>query len=309
VYDHTAYGLHVRSAFPLPALPAAGAGRGKADVRVYPGTLAPPRPDGTAAPHFARVDERGAYYFVEGIGGLLVRGGREVVADPLPEGEGCFDHLVAGIGMGLVLHQRGALTLHASAVAVGGGVVAFVGWKGTGKSTTAAAFHGSGYRVVTDDLLAVRLDGAGPVVVPGPPSLKLWPEAAAAALGDRPEALPRLLPGAEKRARPVAGGPDPTPLPLLAVYVLDYVGSGAKPGIEPLTGREAYVELVRHAFALRILGASGESPALFRQRVRLARRVPVRRLLRERRLSGLAGVVKLVEEDLAVPPATAPVAA
>src|SRR5690606_30966846 len=207
------------------------------------------------------------------------RGGREVVVDPLPGpvAEG-FHNLVSGIGLGLALHQRGVFTLHASAVAIDGGVAAFIGWKGMGKSTTAAAFYGAGRWVVTDDLLVVRVEEAAVSVLPGFPSVKLWPEAAAAALGDDPEALPRLHPKAEKRARSVGDNFDLAPLPLRVIYVLDYVGEGEAPGIEPVPGSAAFVELVRHSFALRLLGEAGITPVHFRQGAEVARRVPIRRL-------------------------------
>ncbi|MDX1418888.1 MAG: hypothetical protein R3181_02880, partial [Rubricoccaceae bacterium] len=262
-------------------------------------TLAPPLPNEREGAFVVRVDEGGIYYFVEGVGGLLARDGREIVATPLPgRGEVGFHRLIAGIGLGLTLHQRGALTLHASAVSIGGGVAAFIGWKGMGKSTTAAAFYARGHRVVTDDLLVVRLEGEGASVVPGFPSLKLWPEAAAAALGDDPESLPRLFPDADKRARSTQSDFDGAPLPLRVIYVLDFAEPAEGLAIEPVPLREACIELVRHAFALRILGDEGETADLFRQRAQLARRVPVRRLSRRLDLSDLSEIVRRVEGDL-----------
>jgi hypothetical protein len=275
-------------------------------VHVVRGALALPTPEEREELYVIRADDHGVYYFVEGSGGVLAREGREIVVDPLPgpAREG-FHNLVAGIGMGLVLHQRGAFTLHASAVALGGKAVAFVGWKGMGKSTTAAALYGRGHRLVTDDLLVVQLGGAEVTVLPGFPSMKLWPEAARAALGDDPETLPRLHPEAEKRGRRARADFAAAPLPLGAIYVLDYAAPGAGLRIEPLSAREACIELVRHAFALRILGEAGESPLLFRQRVELVRRVPVRRLSRERRLASLSDITEQVEKDIAALSASA----
>ncbi len=50
----------------------------------------------------------------------------------------------------------GRLVLHASAVHIGGVVVAFVGASGAGKSTTARFFAESGNGFVSDDLLPIR---------------------------------------------------------------------------------------------------------------------------------------------------------
>lgn len=50
------------------------------------------------------------------------------------------------------------LVLHASAVRIGHGVVAFVGASGAGKSTIAQFFAERGYQLVSDDLLPVRFE-------------------------------------------------------------------------------------------------------------------------------------------------------
>jgi len=59
-----------------------------------------------------------------------------------------------------VLLMRGEPVLHASAVDVGGSVVAFVGQSGMGKSTMATLACAAGARLVTDDVL--RLDPGVP---------------------------------------------------------------------------------------------------------------------------------------------------
>lgn len=68
-----------------------------------------------------------------------------------------------------------ALMLHASAVALDDGrVIGFVGPSGRGK-TTAAQVLGRAYGYVTDETLAVRVDGSV-VAYPKPLSIGLWPD-------------------------------------------------------------------------------------------------------------------------------------
>jgi hypothetical protein len=67
--------------------------------------------------------------------------------------------LVAGTALALVLTLRGEPVLHASAVQVDQGAVAFIGGSGMGKSTMATLFCARGGRLITDDLL--RLTPAG----------------------------------------------------------------------------------------------------------------------------------------------------
>ena len=69
--------------------------------------------------------------------------------------------LLAGTASAVLLTLRGATVLHASAVAVDGVALAFVGQSGRGKSTVAALMCLAGAALVTDDVLAVD---------PGPPA-------------------------------------------------------------------------------------------------------------------------------------------
>ena len=98
--------------------------------------------------------------------------GREVVIEPLP---GALPHNVTDGIMSRVLtiiaYQRGLLPLHASAVDVGGHVVAVCGLSGAGKSTFAALLIARGGRVVADDMLVLGAEGR--LAWPGAGGLKL----------------------------------------------------------------------------------------------------------------------------------------
>ena len=75
--------------------------------------------------------------------------------------------VVATSGLNAIAYQRGLLPLHASAVAVGDGCVAFCGARGAGKSTLAAALAQAGYPLLSDDLLIVHPGfGTGPMAWP-----------------------------------------------------------------------------------------------------------------------------------------------
>jgi hypothetical protein len=136
------------------------------------------------------------------VGAVLLRHGREITLDPRLEW--ALDLLRLYLPrpvLALLLHQRGLLVLHASAVSLDGGVVAFLGHSGRGKSTTAATLHARGCAVVADDVVAVDLGASGgPAALPGLFQLKLWPDAVTA-LGESPEDLPRIHASEEKRAR------------------------------------------------------------------------------------------------------------
>jgi hypothetical protein len=296
MFSYCAYGLCIHSDLALPGLVASEA-RAEPDVFVRLGRVnrMPPKAEHRGGCFHATSDE--AYFFWEEGGVYLVRGGREIIVEPAPGVEEWMLCLVVlGVALGVLLHQRGLLTLHASAVAVDGAAVAFLGGKGAGKSTTAAALHIRGYSVVADDVVALDVgDTASPMLLPGVPRLKLWPEVAAL-LGDEPDALPRIHPQLEKRARLVAYESPQVPLPLRCIYVL---AEGTHLAVETLQAREIFLEMVGHSYALRFLGTAGVTASHFHQCVRLANSVPVRRLKRPRSLSALPGVARLVREHFA----------
>jgi hypothetical protein len=235
--------------------------------------------------------------FWKDAGAFLVREGREIVIDPVPTAEEAMLRVgVLGPVLGVLLHQRGWLALHASAVATADGIVAFMGEQGQGKSTMAAAMYDRGHRLVADDITAVRIDKAtgSAMVQPGFPQLKLWPESVAA-LGADPESVPRLVPGFEKRARRALREFSMDLSPLRRLYVL---AEGETLHVETLEPQKALMELVGHSYVGRILRDVGASTHLL-QCSSLVKNVPVRSLIRPRSLSSLPEVVRLVEEDLA----------
>jgi hypothetical protein len=291
---YTAYGLGISSVLPLPELMP---GASPADVAIRRGTVdRSPAEAASPRPCFRATAEEAGLHWAQ-VGTLLIRRGEEIVVEPIPDvDKHLFRLYILGPALALLLHQRGFLVLHASAVAVEGGAVAFLGGSGWGKSTMAAALHKRGHAIVTDDVLAVDAgSGGSPIVLPGFPRLKLWPDAAAS-LGDVPEMLPRLHPSWEKRSRRDSRGFPQKPLPLERVYVL---AEGTHPEIEAIQPQEAFVELVRHSFVARLLQATGAATTHFYQCAELVRAVPIRRLRAPRALSALPDLARLIEEDVA----------
>jgi hypothetical protein len=123
--------------------------------------------------------------------------------------------LLAGTLSAFLLTMRGATVLHASAVAIDGAALAFVGQSGRGKSTLAALMCLDGAQIVTDDVLTVDV-GAAVTCLGGASELRLRPAAAPLAHG-QPGAVTRET--ADERlalsAQPAPSGS----LPLGAIVV------------------------------------------------------------------------------------------
>jgi hypothetical protein len=294
VFSYTAYGLSIRSALPLPEFKASDDFRETADVVIYLGSVDRVPSQTQMEPHFYATAEEVCLWW-EHIGAILVRKGREIIADPtLQAQEETLRLCITGPALGVLLHQRGLLALHASAVAVAGKVVAFLGAAGWGKSTMAAVMYARGHDLLADDVTAVEPSSGRSWVFPAFPQLKLWPESIIA-LGDDPASLPRLDPNFEKRSRRTTRGFSSAPLPLKQIYVL---AEGRTQGIEPLQPQEALIELVGHSYVSRLLQYVGAS-AHFLRCASIVKAVDIRTLKRPRSLCSLSEVAQLVEEDLA----------
>jgi hypothetical protein len=157
--------------------------------------------------------------------------------------------------LGFVMRLRGIVPLHASAVMIRSGAVAFLGQAGAGKSTTAGALAALGYRVLSDDLLPL-VERQGRILAhPSYPRLTVWPDSAAALFGSEDE-LPALTPTYDKRYLDLESGQQfqDSPLPLNAIYVL---GSRerALPGVtvRSLRPQTAMMSLVRNTYGNYLL--------------------------------------------------------
>jgi hypothetical protein len=298
MYSYWGYGLSIRSALSLPELSAPA--ETFPDVVIRLERADHPVSESIHAENSFHVTAKEACLCWRMGGRFLIRNGKEIVIHPAAEAdEALIRLLVLGPVLAILLHQRGLLVLHASAVAVEGGAVLFIGGKGAGKSTMAAALYARGHSFLADDVAAVSADGGqGPVVLPGSPQLKLWPEAAASSLGDDPDRLPQLASGFEKRARPVSCRFANSPQPLRGIYVLS---RGPSLKIETLTCRQALMTLMRHSHCARFgsqLLHGTEASAHFLRCTDLARHVPVRFLQRPPCLEALADLAQTVEMDL-----------
>ena len=152
--SYTAYGLHLHATLPLPELTVVADGA-PPDVSILFGKLPPPPPELPDEGGGVLLTPEGVYFYWRDFGAFLVREGREILIDLLPGvGMQAVRLPLLGCVLGVLLHQRGLFTLHASAVSVGGAAVAFIGAKHAGKSTMAAALHARGHAMLADDVLA-----------------------------------------------------------------------------------------------------------------------------------------------------------
>jgi hypothetical protein len=193
-YSYRAFGLAIASDLALPELVrAAQADTPDLVIRcVDTGRVFPePEAEGTF-----RFGDDTCFLLYPQIGAFRIAAPSLIEVEPRP---GVDPALIAfpllGPVMALLLQMRGAFLLHGSALADPAGATpafAFLGDKGAGKSTTAAAFLRAGYDLLTDDIIAIEGLGENAArIAPAFPQVKLTRAAsgalADAALGRRPD--------------------------------------------------------------------------------------------------------------------------
>lgn len=279
-------GLRIASTTPLAARQVGGPAQ-------YCYRVGPPRPVDTGLPAgdivaervvgtrrqyvFCRADEvvtarfGGLHDFEIDLGRCTVTSHAHLGTDP-----GLAPILLTGTIAAFLLTLGGVLVLHASAVEVAGGVLAFVGVSGQGKSTVAALCCASGFPLVTDDLLPLCNDDDRCVsCTPGGTELRLRPKVAE--LAERFDRTVSVYETADQRR---AVGPPTTTkerLPLRGV-VVPSPGRG-RTGVEVTTVPAGEAALLLTAFH-RIDGWKDRSQLTrtFRSVAHVVAGVPVRRM-------------------------------
>lgn len=253
------FGLTIASAIELPELPPVDAD-GPADVVISEWTGEKAGPGTIVIPDIAA-------FHVSG-------GSRIRIAAAQGAAPRNVRLYLLGSAMGLLLHQRGLLPLHAGAVEIDGRAIAFMGASGTGKSTLAAWFHDRGHGFLADDVLVVRFgDDGWPVALPGMPRLRLWREALELS-GREPSGFERSYAGDddwEKYDVPLAVDAAGEP-PIAALYRIDF---GETAAIHRLQGLATAEAVFANTYRGHYVTEEGDPAAHWRSCLALVERVPV----------------------------------
>lgn len=186
------------------------------------------------------------------LGTYRVSGHDTIDIDPV---EGADDRHISiplfGAVFATLLHMRGALVLHASAVVYEGKCAIFLGDKGAGKSTTAYTMIANGFELLSDDVVAITFDEVGqPKVLPAFNQVKLMDDAATR-FGLDLEAAAQIHPLVEKRRHQAQGAFCTRAVDVAAVYVLDRDASGEVVVFPP---KDALTNLIAFSYASRFGG-------------------------------------------------------
>jgi hypothetical protein len=297
-HSYTAFGLAIRSELAMPEFAEPHDPTPPApDLTFCYGRVPAPQSPTDRPVRAVRATDDGVVLYWNRIGAFLVQRGSCVTIDPVDGADERLVRLVlTGPVLGVILAQRGCRVFHGAVVVPPdrGCAVGIVAHKGEGKSTLAAALYGAGYSMMSDDIMAVRIDDGSAVVLSAFPQAKLWAESAAVVV-DEPDELPRLGPDFDKRGCRIVDRFGAEPLSLGVVIALD---RGERSSVIRLTGFAAVRALLPHWYGalfdgqlMSVLGPDRH----FRETADLAGHVPVYSLTRPWSLARLSESVSAVD--------------
>ncbi|WP_338449856.1 aldolase [Niallia oryzisoli] len=218
---YKAFGFSIMSEIPLPQLPQLGLEvDSNIDIVITKKDLTKKWIELVEKDNVFVIQENLMMYKFWDIAIFAVQDGKRISVSPLKEyDEDTAGIIILGTCMGAVLMQRKVLPLHGSAIAINGKAYAIVGDSGAGKSTLALAFIERGFRLLTDDVIAVSLKDDIPYVTPSYPQQKLWRDSLNS-FGIKTDDYKSLLGRENKFCVPVSSNFITDPLPLAGVVEL-----------------------------------------------------------------------------------------
>lgn len=296
-------GWRISSELPLPELaPWQGDDR-PADVVVRFGEVPGQLDDAVLATPFIRIGRDGrCLVLLPQVARYLLAGESEIVIAPAPAAAAAEIRLfVLDTLLGMLCLKRGLYPLHAAAVRMDGGAIAFAGVAGAGKSMQAALFAARGCAVLADDICAVDTAAAPtPAVRPSFPRLKLWGDCLEALRIAAPHLEP-IRPGIDKYAWLHHDGFGPQPLPLKAIVVLRDSNAVLPEACGRIASSANVLQSLRASlFRPSWARALGCEAAIFAAETRLASTVPVYRLCRRRDFARSGALAERLAELVAV---------
>jgi hypothetical protein len=279
VYAYNAFGLNIWSEVHLPELPSGEFGEDSIDIWIKKGSLPETwvqREDRSRVV----VDGDSVIFESQKNAFFCITKGREITVVPF---EGVDERKIRlyllGSCMGILLMQRKVMPLHGSAIEINGKAYAFVGHSGAGKSTLAAAFIQKGYKLLSDDVIPVRLSKERvPIAYPSYPHQKLWEESLVG-FGINSSGYQSLFERETKYAVPVKESFYDKPIPLGGVFELAK-GNTSKIRFKKIGTLEKFRVLLQHTYRDFLIDRLKLAEWHFKHSMEVGKRTPIFELRR-----------------------------
>jgi hypothetical protein len=294
MYHYKVYGLGVAAPFQCPELWSLGR-KVQPDVVIRFGEVnTRPTAAGEEAYFYETAPDR-LLLSIPGVARFLTCRGEEIVIErSAGASNAAIRHYLLGSPLAVCALLRGLLPLHGSSISVGGRACVFLGRSGSGKSTIVAGMHQRGYRILSDDITVVQLNGDGRLLAfPGYPKLRLRADAVNH-FGMK--GLRRLSGDPNKFGKMVRDRFCEDALEIGRLYIL-FPRASRKLGLSPLTGVEKLAQLIRQTYVVDYLEGMSLQAHHLDQVASLARQVRVMRVNRPAGHAMTDALIDLIEKD------------
>jgi len=293
-HSYSAYGLIFQSDIELPELIEAS---GRTDVFLRIGQVPDCLESFEGESQVYQVNKHQFLLKLDGVASYYVQNGNEIVIQPsLQSTDNEMRLFLLGTCLGVLLHQRGILALHASAINTEHGAVLFTGQQGSGKSTLMTAFVQHGYFMLSDDVTGILLDRQGkPIVLPAIPRSKLWADTIQH-LGYDPVNLTRLRPGEEKYELTVRESFTQRPTALSNIYLLSCCEED-EIEMETLDHLQGFQVILNNTYREFFLDGLGRRKSHLKLAAATARYARINRVCHPIKFQQLDHLVEMIEAD------------
>ena len=295
-YFYRTCGLNIASDLTLPSLLDSDTREAPVDATIAEGTV----PEALEGPLVGEGSnwELSATQFllkVPDCGSIWIGDRSRITYAPAPgQRAELLSAFLTGSVLGILLHMRGALVLHGSAIRVGDGAVMFCGPSGAGKSTISAALGRRGYPMLCDDLAPLVEDAErGMLLYPDGRRHKLWDEAvnALALESRRGDVVQTQL--HKFHVEPVATINEP--LPLRAIYELQTNETDDAVSIGRASSLVSAAIVSRNAYRPQMMWQLGQQPSYFSGSAQIMRTGGIFELIRPMAFDRLDEVLDQLE--------------
>lgn len=228
--------------------------------------------------------------------------GNTITVQPEPQSEEDWKSIrvfLLGSVMAVILHQRGLLPMHASAIVKDGGLVLFMGNSGAGKSTLLANLLKNGFKVFTDDICILKQSEKGEITGAGSyPIIKLWGDAIKQLDEERFDTSYKLRPHLPKFGQFFHDEFEKGRLPVSKLFVLEPSNLVDKLTCTQLKGIEAFKALEKQAYRHRLLTGKTMRPMHFKMISTLLQNAPIYQITRPAQSQTIEEVYNTITEHI-----------
>lgn len=274
-YTYFAYGLTIESEIMMDEFQQ---GNGNADIEIVFGNV----------PQHIEGDTKGTVWFqakknhilitVDDIAKFYIKEGKEIVVEPYEYANlSTIKLYLHGSVFSALLYQRGLLPIHASALLIHDKCVMIAGNSGAGKSSLSITLRKKGYKVLTDDIVALDFSNDIIQAAPGFPLQKVTLKTAKE-LGIDTSNLEQIE-YEEKYLYPIESGfYDKKVQPDIMIELIPYEGDDVI--IEQIQGADKLAIIISNSYSLQFADCLGVAKEHFNHCAQLANNIKLYKLYR-----------------------------